>query len=57
MNSPSKTRSLSLARQAAKRRARERTRFNALVSQVLFASMQNKLPPHLKSPKKNKHKK
>jgi len=54
MNSPSKKRSLSLARQAANSRALTRKRVNALVLQVALASMHNALPKHLK---KNKGKK
>ena len=57
MNSPSKKRSLSLARQAANRRALTRKRVNALVTQIALAAMHNSLPKHLKSPKKNKGKK
>jgi hypothetical protein len=54
---PNRIRSLSLARNAANKRRIEKKRYVALVNQVLLAAMHNALPAHLKSPKKNKHKK
>jgi hypothetical protein len=53
-STPNRAKSLSVAKEAANRRARERSRFNALVTQIALASMYNKLPAHLK---KNKGKK
>ena len=55
---PNRARSLSIAKSESIRRASEKKRFNALIQQILLASMHNKLPAHLKSPsKKNKGKK
>ena len=54
---PNRVRSLSIAKSESARRAAEKKRFNALVQQIALAAMYNKLPAHLKSPKKNKHKK
>ena len=54
---PNRARSLNIAKSESARRATERRRFNALVQQIALAAMYNALPAHLKSPKKNKHKK
>ena len=51
---PNRARSLSIAKSESIRRASEKKRFNALIQQILLASMHNKLPAHLK---KNNRKK
>lgn len=56
-STPNRARSLALARNAANTRRLEKKRLTALVNQVILAAMYNKLPAHLKSPKKNKHRK
>jgi len=56
-STPNRARSLSIAKNAANTRRLEKKRYVALVNQVLLAAMHNALPAHLKSPKKNKHKK
>ena len=53
-STPNRTRSLNIGKSASARRASEKKRFNALVQQILLASMHNKLPAHLK---KNNRKK
>jgi len=56
-STPNRARSLALAKATANARRLEKKRYMALVNQVLLAAMHNALPAHLKSPKKNKHKK
>jgi len=56
-STPNRVRSLALAKATANARRLGKKRFNALVQQIALAAMYNALPAHLKSPKKNKHKK
>jgi hypothetical protein len=55
-STPNRTRALSIAKSASNARRLSKKRLNAILNQIVVASMYNKLPAHLKSPKKNKNK-
>jgi hypothetical protein len=55
-STPNRTRSLSIAKSASNARRLTKKRLNSILNQIILASMYNKLPAHLKSPKKNKSK-
>jgi len=55
-STPNRARSLSIAKSATNSRRLSKKRLGAILNQIALAAMYNKLPAHLKSPKKNKNK-